>query len=1365
MKTLRLSYLILFVLLFPVILSGQMKHILYEGDVRSEVAVFRGEITGHFSVPFFLFDTLVNNNRKYVRLSIPGAFPTGEQGMPELPVFSVLIEADLASGYRTEVVSVDSVILSVDSLFAAAVVLPAQPSVRKGDRYAGPGFHPVTDEGRPEKNADFSIIKLEQEGKMRGINIARLQFNPFRYDAEKRELTIYHSVIFTVEAGGYNDSGTPLRSRPFRKALQPVIRDQYSAGLKRLVQEEPVTMVILSDAMFSESLQPLIQWKREKGYRIIEAYTSSPEVGSTYLDIKNYMQSIYKNPPGDYAPPSYLLIAGDVEHVPLSQPAGQITDLYYTTFDGPGDYLPEMFHGRISVKSSEELTDIIDKILMYEKFRFPDPSFLDKTILIAGYDAEYAMVQGNGQINYASSYYFNSQNGINANVYLHPSAALMDDEILQDIDEGAALVNYTGHGANYGWLDPAFRLGHIDTMKNIHKFGLMIGNGCSTNQFNMASDCFAEAVLKVKEKGAIGYIGCTNDSYWDEDYFWSVGVGPISSNPEYGATTSGYYDKLFHLGNEPVADWSPSLGEMIFAGNMTVQQSSSSKKKYYWEIYQVMGDPSLVPWFRVPDDSPVEYPKDIPPGATQVSIRASAYDYIALSAGDSLLQAMYADHFGRAYLSIPDTLQTDVLKLVITGDYRQPLVDTIFRTSGEQGYLQLVSYGLNAESVSEDGMVSAGESFSLDLRLTNTGNNPVQSGNLIIGCLEDYISISDSALMIGSIDPGDTLIITGVFRLSAADTAPDISPFTFSLRIAGGAQGNTVYLDEIIHAPSLVSAGITWDDRRFGNGNGIIEPGEQILFRWEVENRGSFRSDTVYISLTTVDDLSVEMVTPFQLPEIEPGHIYAECKSGVIETAGSGPVAGWMQLMSSDGHINLHDSLFIVTDRHFEDFATGDLSEFDWINGSNAWTPDSVIHNGFPWSLRSGKITHNTSSSLQIEIEVLQTDSVVFDYMVSSEEDYDYLKFFIDDILVAQWSGETGWNRYAHILAPGNRLLEWRYQKDMNTIKGEDASWIDNVVFPAHAFDSIDLAILQLKEPSSGKSLGKNEQLRLNLLNSGRNTVRGFHVGYSVNGSDWLEQPFVDSILSGEMLEIELPATFDLSALGTYNILSEVMAIGDRYPGNDKLQIAFEHYAFPDLALRLNRLDTVPAHYVDVIIGVSNEGNIPVDELYYTSYLNDEPVNSDTVDISLEPGNSSEVSVRLISQNNGEIGYGWHEYRIISQEDSVLANNSVAGSVYWNDTTFVPTDDHILSIYPNPFTDQFSVRLSDRLTLPVTVEFVSLTGRNLLSATMNIKSRVFTALDLASVRDEEVVVVVIKSTGGELLAAGLLQIALVPSER
>ena len=68
--------------------------------------------------------------------------------------------------------------------------------------------------------------------------------------------------------------------------------------------------------------------------------------------------------------------------------------------------------------------------------------------------------------------------------------------------------------------------------------------------------------------------------------------------PQYNANNRGMYDCLFHTHNEAQSLWATTASQMVVTGNMAVQGSSSSAamKQYYWEIYELMGDPSLMPW-------------------------------------------------------------------------------------------------------------------------------------------------------------------------------------------------------------------------------------------------------------------------------------------------------------------------------------------------------------------------------------------------------------------------------------------------------------------------------------------------------------------------------------------------------------------------------------------------------------------------------------------------------------------------------------------------------------------------------------------------------------------------------------------------
>ncbi|MDF1570031.1 MAG: C25 family cysteine peptidase [Bacteroidales bacterium] len=1290
--------------------EAQVKFNLSGPQTGFDLEVSEGKITGHAGISHFYVDLHTISGKTFIRLSLPGAFVAGEPGMPGLPVFSKLVEADTANSYQLTIAALDSTVINMEEAFSSCWILPVQPPAIKNQAGIPDTIVDISPEYLAFGQEALPLAGISHEGHMRGIQLARVQFSPFRYDPEQKKLTVYHEVAFSLIPEHYSGSAGGLRSARFRRSMSGVVMDDGRGELKRIVQDEPVTMVMLSDTTFRDALQPLVEWKKLKGFRVIEAYTTDPQVGNTAASIREFMSGLYHDPPPGMTPPSYLLIAGDVEHVPVSQPVGQVTDLYYTTFDGPEDYLPEMFHGRISVKNELQLTHVINKILMYERYEFPDPSFLDRSILIAGYDASYAPVHGNGQINYAASYYFNDSKGINAKVHLHPQAATLDAEIRQEISLGAALVNYTGHGEHYGWLDPALRMEHIDEMENQYRFGLMIGNGCSTNQFSRTDgDCFAEAILKLENRGAIGYIGCTNDSYWDEDFYWSVGVGLITSDPLYEATTHGYYDKLFHLGDEAVEDWSPSLGEMIFAGNMTVQQSTSARKKYYWEIYQVMGDPSLVPWFTTPGNEAVTHPSLVPATARNISVQASPYDYVAVSSGGELLHAAHTDMSGMVYLRLPETDQPGELVLVVTGDLRQPYIDTIMRGSPANGYLELTGYQLANESVEQDGIISPGENFSLDLQILNSSDNVVLPGSLVLDCASGFMEIQNPVVSTGVVQPGETVTLNGVFRIRLKGAPANMTSFTFSLERADDISSNRMFLGESVRAPLLSSSGVRWEDRSYGNGNGIPEPGEQLLFSWDMRNDGGYRSDSVSLQLTDMSGALFNTFQPLTFGTIPAGAAKTfQLAAKLDEHAGSEAVTR-LPFSATDKRYAVSDTLTFVPGSHLEDFSTGDLSRFHWMNGSAGWIADSSTFSGGPYSMRSGTISHSQATSLKIEVRLPQDDTISFRYRVSSEKGYDFLSFFIDGVLVKRWSGYVDWKQGSFPIDSGQHVLEWRYDKDSNTTRGEDAAWIDDVVFPPGVFTARDVGILKPLHPLNSRSLGAGEPISVLVINTGKDTIQHFTLAYKSGEGDWSEITFNEILVPGQMAELTLPAALDLSGFATYNFSVSADAGGDTYPGNNTMNWAASHYMFPDIAVGMLGIDSLASEVVHLDLEIENLGNIPAETLYYHLYLN-EHVKRDSVDVLLEPGESRQIAVTLIDTGMG-LGEGWYDYLFVADADSVPGNNSVEGTVYWNVLSVEREEQENFRIFPNPVMNQFTILIPGALRQPSHIAFFDLNGR------------------------------------------------------
>ncbi len=57
--------------------------------------------------------------------------------------------------------------------------------------------------------------------------------------------------------------------------------------------------------MFENDLQPFIEWKIKKGYKVIVAYTD--EIGNTYTQIQSYIHQQYNQGTPTDPPPSFVL--------------------------------------------------------------------------------------------------------------------------------------------------------------------------------------------------------------------------------------------------------------------------------------------------------------------------------------------------------------------------------------------------------------------------------------------------------------------------------------------------------------------------------------------------------------------------------------------------------------------------------------------------------------------------------------------------------------------------------------------------------------------------------------------------------------------------------------------------------------------------------------------------------------------------------------------------------------------------------------------------------------------------------------------------------------------------------------------------
>lgn len=988
----------------------------------------------------------------FSELRLDGLGATATVGAPKLPVWRKIVRVPLGAELRLSVRSSSSSDLPLTELGADRPLLPAQASLSKSQDPATAPFVVDADACARSTFAARPAARVVDLGVLRGQRLALVELEPVQIDPARGVARVHNDVELRLDYDGADWGATEeLRAR----TRSPFFEGVYSATAlnadplpdRDAITEYPVKYVIVTASMFTDQLASFIEWKTRKGFEVIVGEVGSPELGSTTASIKSWLQGLYEAATPESPAPSFILYVGDDNLVPTWQggAGSHVTDLDYALYTG-GDHLPEVYYGRFSARSAAQLQPQIDKTLEYERYEMPDPSYLGEAVMIAGVDGTYAPTHGNGQINYGTQQYFNAAHGIESHTYLYP---LSDDPsasswVRADVSAGAGYVNYTAHGSQTSWADPSFTVPNVEALTNAHKYGTVVGNCCLTNSFQVET-CFGESWLRAQDKGSIGYIGGSNNTYWDEDYWWGVGNGPIvASGATYEQTGLGAYDGAFHDHGEPVADWFTTQGGLLVRGNLAVTESGSSLTTYYWEIYHLMGDPSLSTWMNVPTANAVVLPAAIFLGQGTATVQAEPYSYVGLSLDGELRASGLVGASGSLVLEFePFTMAGDA-DVVVTHHQKQPFVSTIALVPNDGAYVTLNDFS-PATAV-------YGQSVAVDLTLENIGTVGATGVAATASCGNAFVALSDGAESFGSIAAGATAVRGGALAFDLLAGVADQTNLAFDLAIAG-TEAREVWpaaFTIVAQAPVWTVGAFVVDDAAGGDGNGRLDPGETAQLRVSLANDGHAASPAVATLLETASPWITLTVANQAFGPVAPG--------GTVEAVfelsvdGGAPVGEPVDFaFSADaGAYDAAAAFGLAIGLVLEDFESGGFLAFAWEQGGTApWTVDGSAVHGGAWSAKSGTITHNQSSVLSLSADVLSPGELSFWYKVSSEATYDFLTFSVDGSEVGSWSGEVDWTLFSTTVGAGAHVFSWTYDKDVSVNDGGDCAWIDDIVFPA----------------------------------------------------------------------------------------------------------------------------------------------------------------------------------------------------------------------------------------------------------------------------------------------------------------------------
>jgi len=1103
------------------------------------------------------FEKISPGQGNFIRLRLDNHSFSAEPGKPQLPVLTRLIDYEKAKNAVIIITDVFTVRRSLEEFGEYNLIYPSQPGQTKNMQKQDDPL--VIDKSvYSAKHAYLTdTVSIKKIGIMRGHSIASIEINPVIYNPSGKYVDIIRSMNIQVR---YSPGGRV--QAPSKGTEDYYFNDLLAKGLINYDADdiipgfslEPAGMIIISDKALKKHLQPLVKWKTRKGLRVTELYIGENGLERDFTAIKDSLNYIYNNSSPENPAPTFLLIAGDLNYVPASQGTNYLTDMYYAEFDGNGDFIPDMFTGRLPAKDTIQLEAMVKKIIQYESFDFADTvDHYRRAMAFTGFDEGYVSYM-NGHVNYAAGYFNQNPYPTDSYIFNHEMndsiRNVRYDSVRVLMNEGLGFINYTGHGSATSWLGTGVNSNFISGMTNESRYPLVISNACLTAKFD-DNNCIGSAMVRALDKGALAFIGCTNDSYWAEDYYWSVGAGAFADDPSYEETGLGFYDRLFHLNGEKPSDWYTTAGQILYGGNLGVSASTSPRKQYYWENYVLLGDPSISPYIGVPEIMDDPLPDKIPPALKKLNISTAPFAYLGLSHADTLLDATYSTPTGTAYLDIPSSGK-DSCVIVVSRQNARPLIKTVYFEESDTAWLSINDAVISDPAGNDNGKADYNENISLRIDLQNAGMQAAEDVYLKISSPSAYLSILSDSLYAGSIGAYTETTAEG-FDILIADSLPDLN--TASIKIELHYNGNIVNrtIDFSLHAPEPLIMNCLVDDTISGNGNGLAEAGERIRLIFRVRNTGSsacsgdlsINNVSSYINFEETT-LAGGILSPGEIVSIP---VFAEIEAWTPESTriNFDVELTCMPYVTSK-------TLSIISGKTTEDFELLNFTTFPWINESaKPWIISEETSVSNMYSARSGHIGHNEKSELAMLLNLVEDDTLRFWYRVSSEKNWDSLSFAVNNKVMLSASGEIDWREAVIPLDRGVYELQWIYEKDGTVNNGSDCAWIDLVNFPSKSFIRSAVHLNKISSPEEGKNYG-DEVISVELTNLGRDTINELSMSYIVNDSEAVNEIFSSEFRPGDTINLSFTETIDMTEIDVYLIKIFVISPANHFI-NDTLSL------------------------------------------------------------------------------------------------------------------------------------------------------------------------------------------------------------------
>ena len=761
-----------------------------------------------FDLPELQREEIEVENKVYQLLGFEGAAYVGEDGRPALPVITKLVAIPFGASVRVRLVDQDR------ETYGGYRILPMQPD--EGDR-----FHIDSDYySGAVASLKAPAVEVGEPGILLGQQVVALTLRPLEFDPVSGEVIISSHMEVELEFEG----GSPPQDSNFIPESFADVYDEYVVGGDRVLEDAnsgPGTYLMIYTAAtgIDTRLEPLLEWRRKQGYNVIAVSTSGAG-GNTTTAIKNYIQNIYNT----VEPPlEFVTLVGDASgtyglatyYENVGSGYSGEGDHYYTMLEG-GDILPDVHIGRLSIGSTTDMTNIVNKTIGYEQTPpLSDSGWFNRACVVGDTNPSGITCIF---VNQWAKHMLLEEGWTQVDtIWGGNFASLMSISI----NQGLSWFSYRGYYGNSGYTS-----GHAAAQTNGLKLPFVIDITCGTGTFGSGT-AMNEAFLRAANGGGIGAIATATlgtHTRYNNAIFNGIAYTFIKSgNHHMGAAMTG--------------------GKLGMYANYYLSQPDTTEEWMVWN--NLMGDPAVDLWTDYPAALDVSYPSSLHIGGNTVPVTV-------MSGGDPVEGALvsiyksgdvssyaYTDQFGEALVPM-DASGQGTLSVTVTGHNLYPHMGSLSLGS------QSVFVSLNGTTIDGDGVTNPGETIQLGTRLYNFGSSSASNVTGTLSENDPYVGVTDGSDSYGTIASGTSAWGSGGYTITVSPDAPNDHVAVFELLAVSGASSWISMVELTINSGDFAVTSHT-----FSGPGGNLDPGESGDLVFTIQNTGNISTGAISATLSS----------------------------------------------------------------------------------------------------------------------------------------------------------------------------------------------------------------------------------------------------------------------------------------------------------------------------------------------------------------------------------------------------------------------------------------------------------------------------------------------------------------------------------